>query len=390
MAERTSKILVVDDNMNNVQVLAGILENNGFEVEFALNGPDALQWLAEENFDLILLDVMMPEMDGFEVCQRVLQQEKYRDLPIIFLTAKTDKESIVKGFECGGKDYLLKPYDQRELLARVTTHLELKHSRDQLAGMNEMLEQKIRERTVELREAYEKMMELNNRLVELDDAKSEFLRLISHQIRTPLNGIKGFTEILKASKDSNPIVEFVDLLEESVMRLERFSLNALLITSLRLNKKKLALERFRLGEMVAGVLEQFSDNFREKGITVITDLPERQELIADRELIGVCLGNIVRNALRFARAGGNVHLAATTGGELRISVVDDGPGFSAKALEHLFDFLVEGGNHVDENEGLGLALAHQIMLAHHGKVEVKNLVPHGAAVTLVFPAEKDE
>jgi PleD family two-component response regulator len=129
---KKNKILIVDDNMNNVQVLAGILENNGFDLEFALNGPDALQWLEDEHFDLVLLDIMMPVMDGFEVCRIIRDKEKTHEIPIIFLTAKTDRESLMRGFKCGGNDYLSKPYDQGELLARVNTHLELKQSRDQL------------------------------------------------------------------------------------------------------------------------------------------------------------------------------------------------------------------------------------------------------------------
>ena len=121
----TNTLLIVDDNMNNIQVLASMLTNNGYNVEFATNGKSALQWMEEETFDLILLDIMMPEMNGFEVCEKIRRIKKFKDLPVIFLTAKTDKESIVKGFNMGGNDYLTKPFDQRELLARVNTHLEL-------------------------------------------------------------------------------------------------------------------------------------------------------------------------------------------------------------------------------------------------------------------------
>jgi DNA-binding response OmpR family regulator len=119
---RKSKILIVDDNPKNIQVLANTLSNSDYEVEYTSNGYDAIDWVNKESFDLILLDVMMPEMDGYETCLKMKENPALKDLPIIFITASTDIESIVKGFDIGAVDYITKPFNKKELLARVNTH----------------------------------------------------------------------------------------------------------------------------------------------------------------------------------------------------------------------------------------------------------------------------
>lgn len=143
-------ILVVDDNLKNVQVLGGFLQSEGFEVEFALDGKSALNWIGKENFDLILLDIMMPEMDGYEVCTIIKQKPENKDLPVIFITAKTDHESIINGFEVGAVDYITKPFIKSELLARVKTHIEIKQSRDRLGLYLKEIEEKRRNITASI------------------------------------------------------------------------------------------------------------------------------------------------------------------------------------------------------------------------------------------------
>ncbi len=125
-------ILIVDDKPRNIQLLGNILRNEKHNVEFALSGTEALAWTKSNSFDLILLDIMMPVMDGYEVCKELKSNSETSDIPIIFLTAKSDEENIVKGFDLGAVDYIVKPFRKRELLARVFTHLELKNTRDQL------------------------------------------------------------------------------------------------------------------------------------------------------------------------------------------------------------------------------------------------------------------
>jgi len=123
-------ILVVDDNQENLRVVSNYLKESGFKIALAMNGEEALKILSSDKIDLILLDVMMPGMDGFEVCGKLKQDQKLKDIPIIFLTAKTETEDIVKGFQAGGVDYITKPFRKEELHARVNCHVELKLMRD--------------------------------------------------------------------------------------------------------------------------------------------------------------------------------------------------------------------------------------------------------------------
>lgn len=144
--ESKSKILIVDDVPKNIQVVANILKSQGYSMAFAQNGPTALEMVRSTTFDLILLDIMMPEMDGIEVCQRLRSAPETRDIPVLFLTAKTDTESVVAGFEAGAMDYVVKPVNDAELLARVRTHLSLYRHQRSLRDMNERLAAEIEER----------------------------------------------------------------------------------------------------------------------------------------------------------------------------------------------------------------------------------------------------
>ncbi len=139
MSEKTPKILVVDDILKNIQILGNILTKNGYEIEFATNGEEALQWAYNEKFCLILLDIMMPGMDGYQVCQELKQKDETKDIPVIFLTAKTETDNIVKGFELGAVDYITKPFNREELLVRVKNHVELQRSREELKAKNKEL-----------------------------------------------------------------------------------------------------------------------------------------------------------------------------------------------------------------------------------------------------------
>ncbi|NQZ80306.1 MAG: two-component system response regulator [Colwellia sp.] len=132
MCKNNFRILVVDDNPTNIQLIAQVLKIKNYHIAYATSGAKALSSLKENDFDLVLLDVMMPGLNGYETCKEIKKQPKHEHLPIIFLTAKTDDESIIAGFDCGGVDYVAKPFNQRELLARIETHLKLKDYEDNL------------------------------------------------------------------------------------------------------------------------------------------------------------------------------------------------------------------------------------------------------------------
>jgi two-component system, sensor histidine kinase and response regulator len=389
MANEIGTLLIVDDNMNNIQVLAGILTNNGYNVEFATNGENALNWIEEEHFDLILLDIMMPQMDGYEVCERIRKTGKAKDLPVIFLTAKTDKESIVKAFKKGGNDYLTKPFDQSELLARVNTQLELKKSKDKLAEINDWLEKLVAQRTQELNSALEEVTQLNKKLLQLDEVKSEFLKMISHELRTPLNGILGFTDIIKNTNEAEPLKEFIDLLEQSALRLEKFSLNALLFTSLKLGNYYVEFAAKNVKTILDSAIDKQKVKLKSKSILVEINCHHELSINVDEEIFSNAVLIVLDNAIRFSPENSTIKIDVESNGEhVKISFKDNGTGFSPKALKNLFEFFGAGEQHFDQNLGLGLALSHQILLANKGKIDVKNHEEGGAVVTLSVPCLK--
>jgi PAS domain S-box-containing protein len=139
MNDSDQKILIIDDSPKNIQVVANFLQNEGYDLSFATDGKEAMSILSKESFDLILLDVVMPEIDGFAVCSRISSDPVHKDIPILFLTVKTDSESIIKGFESGGVDYITKPFNPYELLARIKTHLRLRSTQKKLKDNNARL-----------------------------------------------------------------------------------------------------------------------------------------------------------------------------------------------------------------------------------------------------------
>lgn len=153
-SDKGARILIVDDTLQNIQVLGTVLREENYQINVAQNGLQALDVVAKVPPDLILLDVMMPELDGFETCKRLKADESTCDIPVIFLTAKVETEDIVHGFELGAVDYVTKPFNATELLARVHTHLEIQRLRRELEVYNEQLEQKVEERTAEVRAAH--------------------------------------------------------------------------------------------------------------------------------------------------------------------------------------------------------------------------------------------
>jgi len=388
-------ILMVDDLPKNLQILGSILKSQHYQVEFAMNGKSALNWLEKRGFDLILLDLMMPEMDGFEVCRNIRKKEEFDDMPIIFLTAKTDKESLVKGFKLGGQDYITKPFDSNELLARVKTHLELRKSKQKLNDVNQWLERKVEERTKELKETNKKLMKANKslellseQLMSLDVEKTEFLQIISHEIRTPLNAIKGFLGLVKSKVKEEKVLNYFNYIDEASYRLEKFSIQALLITELRTKKYAIV----KTGIIIKKNLEQlisskFLKSLNERNIKHVFDLPsENIEIKADEKLFSICVSSIVENAIEYSNHKSEIIFKAyPQENGICFETHDKGPGFSEKALSSLRKLFVLGTDGFSQGKGLDLALVNLIMENHGGWFEVTNNFGGGAIVKLFFP-----
>ncbi|MBN2236804.1 MAG: response regulator [Bacteroidales bacterium] len=378
MEHGSYKLLIVDDLPKNLMVLGNILMKQNYQIAYAKSGKDALNQAANVDFDLILLDIMMPEMDGFEVCRRLRAEEKTTKTPIIFLTAKNDTDSIVKGFEVGAQDYVTKPFNTNELLARVETHLELKRSRQQVEELNNFLEEKVIERTIELEKA-------NKKIESLDKAKSAFLGLISHEIRTPLNGIIGFIDILKQTID-NENKELIDMTAEAAERLYEFSELSLLITQLNVNSYQMENKNHDFVELLNKVRERILAKWKEfKEIDFKVNLKSVVSIIKlDEILMEKVLYSLIDNAVKFSpEETAFVELNVfNDSGYLICEIHDLGCGFTDEALSYAFEVFSGEKQHDIEGYGLNLAAAKLIIHAHEGKIEVENKPERGAKVCL--------
>jgi len=379
MENQQYKILVVDDNTKNVQLLAKLLSDKGYYVDYALSGSGALEMVNAENFDIILLDIMMPEMDGFEVCEKLKQNKVTKDLPVIFLTAKTDIDSIKKAFQHGGLDYISKPFNHEELLSRVKTHVELKTSQDKLMDLNKWLDNEVKKKTKELNIA-------NKKLIEFDNAKSQFLQIISHEIRTPLNGIMGGISLLKSNELSEKSMTFIKMLDISTARLLDFSYKALDISQFNMQSiEVIHPEKSSITKIITKVLKDKEVEFKTKEIKLLQSINSDIILNLDHEYFYKCIFNILENAIKFSPEKGKISLSVEVqNNNVIIEIKDQGPGFEKGFL--IDDIgIFESGKHVDKNPGLGLYLSNQIVKAHGGAIENGNNNDKGAFVKILLP-----
>ncbi len=219
----TPVILLVDDNPQNLQVLGRLLQEEKYKIEFAVNGEATLEWLKNKQFDLILLDINMPGMNGFEVCKRIRSDKTIYEVPIIFLSAESERESILKGFEVGAQDFVIKPFDSRELLARVKTQLDLKSKTEKLEKINEWLGKKIdnwlkvnvdRPRGVET-------SDLNAKLIEFDKNQSYILKDICLGLRTSVSEVEKLIAKNNDSNIQNQCKKIIRRMEDSMAKLEK-------------------------------------------------------------------------------------------------------------------------------------------------------------------------
>ena len=367
----SSRILVVDDITKNLQVVGTVLRNQGYKVMAAASGADALKCVRTQLPDLILLDLMMPEMDGLEVCRRLKSDSTTSQVPVIFLTASNEMEHLVNGFEVGAVDYVTKPFNPPELLARVRTHLELKHARERLREMNE--------------------------------EKNEFMGIAAHDLRNPLGAITGYAEILIEEMESlQPSVpepgaravreagECAGRIRETSRRMAEMVQNLLDANRIERGEMQLNLAPLDLSQTVAAVLE----TQRPRAVAKQQTLHWQNEagavsVLADATVLMQVIENIVSNAVKYSPAGKNifVRLRRLQKGTL-CEVQDEGPGLSADDQKKLFGKFARlsskptGG---ENSTGLGLSIVKKMVEAMNGRVWCESELGRGATFIVEFP-----
>ncbi len=359
-------ILVVDDQSNNLKVISSVL-GNSYSLSFANNGMNALKILENLTPDLVLLDVMMPKMDGYEVCQHIKSNEKTKDIPVIFLTAKTDIEDIIKAFKAGAVDYITKPFNIMELKVRVSNHIKLKH-------------------------AHSELEDVNKKLLKLNHEKDKFFTIIAHDLRNPFIGITSLSKVMLDQLKSNDF----ENMEEYVQEINNASNNAYNLLKNLLNWARSQTGRmefcptllniFSLTEETINLLKE-SANL--KGIELINSVATDIEIVADKEMLSVVFRNIISNAIKFTNAGGSIRVESNQNDSyLTINVIDSGIGMTPKMVEDIFKIDKSSGRKGTNGEpstGLGLLLCIEFIEKHNGTITVSSEVNVGSVFTINLP-----
>jgi signal transduction histidine kinase len=360
---------VVDDVTKNLQVIGTMLRNAGYAVTPATSGGDALEAIRVRVPDLILLDLMMPGMDGLEVCRRLKSDVATQEIPVIFLTASNEMEHLVKGFEVGAVDYVTKPFNPPELLARVRTHLELKHARDVIFKYS-----------VELRK--------------LNEEKNEFMGIAAHDLRSPLSAIKGYAEMVVEDAQGlqhRELEENGQRIRESATRMAEMVQNLLDSNRIERGEMKLELKPTELGPLVQSVVESFHSRAQAKQQTLALEpSPEQSTLaIVDAQVFTQVIENLVSNAVKYSPPGKTIRIHFSSPPRaVRCAVQDEGPGLNSEDQKRLFGKFARlsakptGGEH---STGLGLSIVKKMVEAMHGQVWCESQLTKGATFVVELP-----
>jgi two-component system sensor histidine kinase/response regulator len=375
-----SSIMIVDDNPANIKLLETMLLQQGHKVLSFPLGRLALVAAMENPPDLILLDINMPEMNGYEVCERLKSTGRLSDIPVIFLSALNDTQDKVKAFRSGALDYISKPFQFEEVHARVETHLKLYGLQRALKLQNERLEQAVAARTHELAEA-------NQRLTILDRSKSDFLNLISHEFRTPLNGLLGAGELLLEEVSSTE--ETSDLRE--MFELSRHRILSILDDALLLTEIDVSVERFRtapvsLRAVLMGAIESSTEFAESRRVTLVPPVADMDFVLGDEGLLIRALHALLDTAVKFSEKGETVRLSCDVLTDSRTVIIEScGRIIPSHVLAKFFDLFSIGEAITPGGDlGLGPSVACRILSLFGASVSVANRDPSGIRLTILL------
>ena len=387
--DNSGVILIVDDNPSNLQVLFACLGNTGFKILVAQNGEDALQIASSEAPDLILLDILMPGMDGFAVCSKLKANNLTTNIPVIFMTALTETINKVNGFEVGGIDYITKPIEQEEVLVRIRTHLKLQKMQECIQGQNQQLQSEICLR----KQAEQELLEALHKERELNQLKSHFLAMTSHQFRTPLTTILGSMELLQSygerltlEKKQNHFSRIRNNVEHMTQMLD----DILLVGQDEVEELKFNPIPINPIEFCQSFIINLQNNnnkptiiFQHQGITFNdkSDWP-----LLDKKILHRILDNLLSNALKYSPSDSKVHFTLECQKEqLIFKIKDRGMGIPLSEQKHLFEPFYRASNtDAISGTGLGLTIVKKAVDLHGGEITFESNPGTGTTFDVVI------
>lgn len=383
-SDAAATILVVDDEPNNVDVVRHFLEMEGLRVVGAMDGEAALERLAVHAPDVILLDVIMPGPDGFEICRRLKADPHTVFIPVVLLTALRGVDDRIKGAAAGADDFVSKPFDHVELVTRVKSLVRVKRLHDQIEAHNRELERRVAERTADLQRALDQLREL-------DRLKSEFIANTSHELRTPLLHVKGTVTLLADGALGTLTSEQargLQVAEEAAEQLERVVEDV--IDFNEVHGRALDLEPVPVSEACQSALQALLSRAQRRNITLrLAVPPELPPVRADALALTRVLRHLLDNAVKFSPPEGLVQVLAERRGEhIRIAVQDQGPGIPPDERQRIFTLFYQTDGSSTRRAGgmgLGLALVRKLLAAHGTQIELETEVGRGSTFAFNLP-----
>jgi len=370
-------ILIVDDRPENLISLQKVLQTHHFEVDTASSGEEALKKVLKNNYVLIILDVQMPDMDGFEVAEAISGFSKAKDTAIIFLSAvNTELKFITKGYLSGGLDYITKPVDINVLLLKIKTFY------------------RIYEQSRKLNEVQEKLLEEIEFRKQAENKKDEFISIASHELKTPLTSVKGYIQLLQRSlvKDNKEMAQ--SHLEKASIQLEKLNdliVDLLDISKIESGKMKFNMKGFCADNMVNNAIEmlqQSNPDFKITKLGKTTEIVYGDEIRLEQVVI-----NFITNAIKYAPGTNQVNVTINIKDEkLYVAVKDFGIGISAEQQEKIFDKFYRVEDHSNRFNGLGIGLyiCSEIIKRHAGVIGVNSVPDEGSEFYFIIPIKEED
>lgn len=373
-------IMIVDDEPENLNVLSKMLDGQGWDVRVFPRGDLALHAAFTQPPDLVLMDVIMPEFDGYQTCQGFKRNDQLRDVPIIFLSALSGAHDKARAFEAGGVDYVTKPFYEAEVLARVRVQLDLRRHRLFLGDL-------VLQRTSEL-------MEAHRRLRIWDGAKTQWLNLLSHEMRTPLTGIVGITELLFSSlppgSADHGLRHDYDL---SLQRINKLIDDAMLLTQIDVSSGQFAAHRVQWTDLCARLRTAAFERLPHTDIRWLSDGSDAAVAIeAEPDLLRRAFFDLITTASHCTLRGETVFVKSSSSGSwLRVAIATNGQSLPSSDLDTFFEVcgqrtLLKGGG----DFGLAPALAQRIISLFKGECSVRNGESGGLVIEIKLPASGGE
>jgi two-component system, sensor histidine kinase and response regulator len=414
-------ILIVDDSSDNLRVLSTTLTEHGYKTRCATNGEMALVSINHLPPDLILLDIRMPGTDGYEICRQLKANPKTKSIPVIFLSAADDTAGKVKAFNVGGVDYITKPFQTEEVLARIVNQLTIQQLQNQLVEQNKRLQQEIdqhKKTEIALQDAKESAEAANY-------VKSKFLANMNHELRTPLNAILGFTELMQSDPSlSDEYQNYLSSINQSGHHLLKLLNHVLAVTSAEANKISVNQHDFDIYQLLHAIAPPWQKKSLAKGLQFIIECATAvpQYIHSDENKLRHILTNLLENAIRFTHSGsvilrikvkneiaqiqksGTVNNAPSPQSPIAVSsclpqppitllfeVEDTGSGIAAYEMNRLFQVFsqTESGRQSERGLGLGLFISRQFIQVLGGDITITSTPNQGTLVRfyiLVSPA----